>query len=322
MTPVQFEMAHRSDWDELELRIDQLRQRHVTRTHPEAADRLAVLYRGTCEQLALARARAYPAAILQRLEILTADAHELIYRRREFGWRAIVRIVTTDFPRAVRDSGSYVALAALLLMGPMLAVGMWVYLEPTRVTSLISAADTAAYRGMYSEHAESIGRTASTDVGMFGHYVANNIGIAFQCFAGGIFAGVGSLVFLAFNGAHIGGVAGFLTAEGLGATFYSFVATHGAFELTGIVLSGAAGLRLGHAFVAPGRRRRKDALVLAARPAITIVYGVIVLLLIAAAVEAFWSSSQWLPHAVKYIVAALCWAAVIAYLALQGRDAR
>jgi hypothetical protein len=45
------------------------------------------------------------------------------------------------------------------------------------------------------------------------------------------------------------------------------------------------------------------------------------MLLIAAAIEAFWSSASWLPHTVKYGVAAACWIAVLGYLSLQGRHA-
>jgi uncharacterized membrane protein SpoIIM required for sporulation len=137
-----------------------------------------------------------------------------------------------------------------------------------------------------------------------------------------LFAGVGSLFFLGFNGAYIGAIAGYLTERGLSATFYSFVATHGAFELTAIVLSGAAGLRIGHALIAPGPRTRLQALTLASREAIVIVYGVTGMLLIAAAVEAFWSSATWIPHGVKYAAAAVCWIVVIGYLWRQGRDAR
>ena len=92
---------------------------------------------------------------------------------------------------------------------------------------------------------------------MFGFYIRNNIGVAFQCFAGGLFAGLGTLFFLAYNGAFSGAIAGYLTERGLSSTFYSFVATHSAFELTAIVLSGAAGLRIGHALLAPGRRPRR-----------------------------------------------------------------
>jgi uncharacterized membrane protein SpoIIM required for sporulation len=116
-------------------------------------------------------------------------------------------------------------------------------------------------------------------------------------------------------------MAGYLTERGLSATFYSFVVTHSAFELTAIVLSGAAGLRIGHALLAPGRLTRGESLVRATRDAMVIVYGVTAMLVVAAAIEAFWSSASWLPHAVKYGVAAACWAGVLGYLSLQGRHA-
>ena len=45
---------------------------------------------------------------------------------------------------------------------------------------------------------------------MFGYYIRNNIGVAFQCFAGGLFAGLGTLFFLAYNGAFAGALAGYL----------------------------------------------------------------------------------------------------------------
>jgi hypothetical protein len=48
-------------------------------------------------------------------------------------------------------------------------------------------------------------------------------------------------------------------------------------------------------------------------------YGVAIMLVIAAALEAFWSSGTWLPLPVKYGVAFICWCAVLGYLARQGR---
>jgi len=60
----------------------------------------------------------------------------------------------------------------------------------------------------------------------------------------------------------------------------------------------------------------------AAQESAVILYGVTVLLVIAAAVEAFWSSARWLNPGIKYSVAAICWAAVLGYLLIQGRRAR
>ena len=77
------------------------------------------------------------------------------------------------------------------------------------------------------------------------------------------------MFFLVFNGVVIGAVAGYLTERGLGETFYSFVVTHGAFELTAIFLVGrrrtaprpcAGRARAQHARAEPdaGRARNHD----------------------------------------------------------------
>jgi uncharacterized membrane protein SpoIIM required for sporulation len=323
MTPLHFEDLYHAEWDELESQLTLIldgRENQKNTLHPVRGERVAELYRRACEHLALARARNYPRYLLDRLDRLTADAHQVIYQRREFGVTRLKRAILYDFPRAVRAHAGYVWTSAALFVLPLLLVGWLVYERPDLILSVTSAEEAAMYEEMYSDAAESIGaRGADTDWAMFGFYIRNNIGIAFQCFAAGIFLGVGSMFFLLYNGVAIGAVAGYLTERGLGDTFYSFVVTHGAFELTAIVLSGAAGLRLGHALIAPGRRTRVQSLTQAAREAMPIIYGFVVMLLIAAAIEAFWSSARWLPLPVKYSVAALCWVSVLGYLGFQGR---
>jgi uncharacterized membrane protein SpoIIM required for sporulation len=323
MTPLQFEAQYQSEWDELQSLLTKLQLGARKSDVPVAGERLASLYRRACEQLALARARSYPAHIVERLNQLTSDAHQAIYQRQEFGLDRLRRMIAVDFPRAVRAHSKYVWLSAAVFVVPMVTLGLLIYYKPELILSLVDPSTAAQFEYMYSEDTESIGRRrdAGSDWTMFGFYIRNNISIGFQCFAAGLFAGLGSLFFLAFNGAFIGAVAGYLTERGLASTFYSFVATHSSFELTAIVLSGAAGLRIGHAIISPGRRTRRDALVVAARESIVIVYGVAGLLLIAAAVEAFWSSARWIPLPLKYSVAAACWVVVLGYLWRQGRHA-
>ncbi len=325
MTPLQFESLYQAEWTELESQVKLiLRGKRFSRgASPIQGERVAALYRRACEHLALARARSYPRYLLDRLDKLTSEAHQVIYQRREFGLARIRRAFLVDFPRAVRAHSGYVWLSAALLGLPMLIMGVLVYLRPDLILSVTDAATAAMFEQMYSESAESIGnvRGADTDWYMFGTYIFRNTGIGFQCFAGGLFAGLGSMFFLVFNGVHIGAIAGYLTERGFSETFYSFVVTHGAFELTAIVLAGAAGLRLGHSIVAPGRNTRLQSLVLAARECMIIVYGFAVMFFIAAAIEAFWSSARWLPNVLKYSVAAACWIAVISYFTLQGRRA-
>ena len=334
MTPLQFEAQYRPLWDELEAalaprpgRFGRKKPVHVdatTSARTKGPARLAELYRATCEHLALAQSRAYPRHLTARLEALTQDAHQQIYRRTDYGLARLARLFLADFPQAVREHARYVLVALLVFGLPLVLLGIATWRDPGFILSMHDAATVAGYERMYGPSENAIGRErdAQTDWMMFGFYIRNNIGIAFQCFAGGIFFGVGSLFFLAYNGVVAGSLAGYLTARGHGQTFYAFVVTHGAFELTAIVLAGAAGLALGHALLAPGRLTRRAALEGAAARAAVLVYGVIAMLVIAAAVEAFWSSARWVEPAWKFGVGAACWALVLGYLGWQGRPAR
>jgi uncharacterized membrane protein SpoIIM required for sporulation len=327
MSPLQFETEYQAEWNELQAMLSRLQGnasvKSKDKSAPLSGDRLAKLYRRACEHLALARARAYPAHIVERLDHITADAHQVIYSRREYGVARVVKLVTQDFPCSVRAHARYVCLATAVFILPLLVMGWLVYAQPELILSVVDPQTAANFEDMYSPNAEALGRRrdANTDMAMFGFYIRNNVGVAFQCFASGLLAGIGSLFFLAFNGVQAGAIAGYLTERGLGSTFYSFVVTHAAFELTAIVLAGAAGLRIGHSILAPGRKTRTQSLVAAARESIVIVYGCAGMLLIAAAIEAFWSSARWIPLLVKYSVAAICWLAVLAYFAWQGRRA-
>ena len=325
MTPLQFEQQYEADWTELETALAQMRTRRRSDDASPASspERTAALYRRTCEHLALARARSYPAFLLDRLEHLTASAHQVIYQRREFGASALSRLALVEFPRSVRAHARYVWTATAVFVLPLLVMGWLVYRNPELILSVVPAEAAGQFDEMYSKSAESVGRVrgVETDWVMFGFYIRNNIGVAFQCFAAGIFAGLGSLFFLATNGAFGGAIAGYLAARGMSSTFFPFVATHAAFELTAIVLAGAAGLRIGHSLLAPGRRSRVQSLVHAAHGTMPMVYGLTAMLVVAAAVEAFWSSASWLGPTVKYGVAAICWISVLGYLVLQGRRA-
>jgi uncharacterized membrane protein SpoIIM required for sporulation len=326
MTPLHFENLYEKEWEELAHALAPILDGHKRRSpafDPIRGERVAELYRRACEHLALARARNYPRYLLDRLDKLTSDAHQVIYYRRDFGLRRIKDAFVRDFPRAVRAHAGYVWTATLLLVVPMLLMGWLVYQRPDLVLSIMDSEQAMEYEAMYSAEAESIGslRGADEDWMMFGIYIYNNISIAFQCFAGGLFAGLGSMFFLISNGVFFGTVAGYLTERGLGETFYSFVVTHGAFELTAFFLSGAVGLRIGYALVVPGRLSRLQSLTKAARESMIIIYGCVAMLLIAAAIEAFWSSARWLPLPLKYSVAGVCWLAVLSYFFFQGRRA-
>lgn len=311
MSPLQFEARHQAEWQALADALDRLDARQPV------PDGTALLrrYRRLCEQLALARARAYPLHLVDRLDQLAQRAHLRIYRRPTSAWQGLRRLVAQDFPRAVRAERRLMLLAAITFVLPLVALGLAAGLDSGIALMVMDAAQLDDYAQMYADDAEAMGRRrdAADDWVMFGYYVRQNTSIAFQCFATGLAAGIGSLFYLGLNGALIGTVAGHLTARGLGHNFWPFVCGHGALELPAIVIAGAAGLCLGRALLMPGLRSRVAALREAGRRSALLVGGAATMLLGAAVLEAFWSSARWLPDAAKYGAGAVAWLLVALY---------
>jgi uncharacterized membrane protein SpoIIM required for sporulation len=148
--------------------------------------------------------------------------------------------------------------------------------------------------------------------------IANNVQVSFVAFAGGVLAGVGTVLILLLNGIFFGAVVGLFHAERLGVYLWSFVLPHGVIELTAICIAGGAGLWLGSALVLPGRSTRSQALVERGREAISLIAGVVMLLLIAGLIEGFISPGPF-PPAVKLGFGAVMAVLLFAYLVLSGR---
>jgi uncharacterized membrane protein SpoIIM required for sporulation len=317
-----FEQAHADTWRRLDALLGELEARR--RPAPAVpAQRLPRLLRTVSAHYAIARARGYSPGLVARLHTLVRRGYRQLHRPRQDWPRQLLRFVTTGFPRAVRRHAGLFWLACALFFGPMLAMALACANDLTLIHSLLDSSQVAEYESMYDPTNTRIGRApsreADDDVMMFGFYVWNNVGIALRTFAWGLLAGIGSVFVLAMNGVVIGAVAGHLTQLGHGTPFWSFVSGHSSLELTGIAVAGTAGLLLGQALLAPGRRTRPAALRANAAAAVPLVLGAMLLLVLAAVVEAFWSGNTGVPPAVKYGVGAAGWALVAAYLGLAGR---
>ncbi|MFK5969262.1 MAG: stage II sporulation protein M [Candidatus Marithrix sp.] len=307
-----FENRHQQQWQTLEQWLDN--------DKPKA--QFPQLYRQICQHLALAKDRHYTPHLINRLNILALRGHQQLYQAKPYLINRIVNLISVNFPIRVRAESYLVGLASFLFIVPLLIMFIGIQIAPDFIYYLIDVEQVAQIERMYAPTAEHFGhnRESDSDFLMFGFYIYNNIGIGFQTFASGILFGFGSIFFLVFNGLYIGAVAGHLTQIGYIIPFYSFVVGHSSFELIAIILSGMAGLKLGWALLAPGRYYRLQALHNAAKSSIKIMVGVIVMLILAAFIEAFWSSNSAIEPLIKYIVGGTLWTTVIGYLVLVGRN--
>jgi len=309
-----FEAAHAREWQEFDLFLEN------KKNPPFDAAEMPERYRRICHTLALAQDRQYSPELVDRLNRLALRGHHVLYQNRRRQSGRVLEFVLAGFPRLVRAEWRLVLTAGLLFFGPLGLLIAVLQVYPEFVHYLLAPEQIAQFHQMYDPANKRLGmREADTSVAMFGFYIWNNVRIGFQTFAGGLAFGVGSLWFLAANGVIIGAVAGYLTQVGYSETFWSFVAGHSSPELLAIVLSGAAGLRLGMALIAPGGLSRKSALMAAAKPAVRLMYGAALMFMFAAFVEAFWSPLTELPFELKIGAGLAGWALALAYFLLAGR---
>ena len=313
MTVEEMVAAHLAEWQALEADVAWLRRPSISRRDPHRILDFSRRYRAACSDLALATAQRFPAETTGYLHQLVADAHSQLYRTESFSLLDWVRSLVVVVPhRVVTDPCFWIALG--LFWSLFLGAGAATVLRPSYAVDLVGASTLATMEEMYSrpvsENSNDLQRSTMT-----GFYVFNNAGIGLRAFAGGILGGVGSLVILAFNAIHLGAVFGHMLTSPQRANFVEFVTAHGPFELTAVVLSAAAGLRLGWALLDTRGWSRLESLQRTAPEALATAGLATVLFILAAFIEGFVSPST-LPYATKAGVAVVTAAALGFYFLL------
>ncbi len=314
---------HGEAWAEYEGLLSRARRRGLPSLDEGSVSRLAALYRLVSADVA--RARTYGASdeLTYALERRAAEGHNVFYRSRGPALRELRGWLTTGFPRLVRRRWAFVAVAAGALFLPAALSFALVVGRPSIARELLPAGMVA--RAELTRREAAAGTTPAyvqiPDVFMpvmATGIISNNVQVTFFAFAGGLLAGLGTLLLLVLNGVSLGATAGLYQSLGVGRVLWTFVAPHGVLELTAVCIAGTAGLLLGSALIAPGRLRRVDALKARAREAVSLLAGTAALLVLAGLVEGFVSPAP-LPGIVKIGFAVVAALACGGYLAGAGR---
>lgn len=319
-----FEHLHAKFWDEFETALEQYIKRGTSKTYSStySDERFVNDYRLVCQHYSLAKSRSYSNNLIDRLHALAMGGHQVLYKRNNIPLGRILNFITTEFPVAVRREYKLMFISILLFFGVLIASAGLIVAKPDLAYAVVGEGQLKSVESMYDPaKRDNIGRKrdSDSDILMFGFYIRNNTGIGLGTFASGIIFGVGTVFILLFNALYIGVISGHIINVGFIDTFYPFVVGHGSFELTAIALAGCSGLKLGMALLSPGRYSRFDSVRIAALNIMPIVIGMMGMFIIAAFIEAFWSSSTFLSNETKYITGAILWAFVILYFLFSGR---
>ena len=253
------------------------------RLGPLRVRRFVELYRRAVADLSFAR-RAYPHhPVVARLGDLVSRARPLVYAgdgRRT----SVIRFLTTDYWRLVRQRPWALAVSAVALLLPMVLGVVWSMNDAPSAVGMVPNEYRTVLEPRGAGEAD-LGLSLDERFGFAGFIFTNNVRVSFLAFATGVTAGIGTALVLIYNGTLIGVLTGLAIGAGGGPIFAELVLPHGVLELSCIIVAGAAGISVGWALVDPGRRRRRDALAEEARPAVLMALGTAPWLVLAGFVE-------------------------------------
>jgi len=306
--------SRRVNWRELEQLCALLEGRSRRRVPAGTAARFSVLYRAACADLALADAYQLPPDTVQYLHQLVGRAHNQLYRSRTFNVRGWVDRLFVEVPQRL-FADNCLRLAFCVFWGVFLMSGMMAYRSPEFAEAVIKKPFMMRLEEDFARPVSN--RPPGMGPGMVGFYICNNASIGLRCFAFGLLLGVGGLFATVFNASFLGACFGYMGTLPQHENFFDFVTAHGPFELTAVVLSAAAGMRLGFSLVDTRGFTRTASLRLAADESVPTVCAAIIMFLLAALIEGFLSPSA-APYPVKAAVGVISAAMLMYYFVFLG----
>ncbi|MEV8266671.1 stage II sporulation protein M [Microbacterium sp. NPDC076911] len=309
MDPDALTAARRHEWE----RLDELSR--TRQLDGAEIDELVTRYRSAAADLAEVKTAAGRSAVGDHISTMLARARLRLTRAPENVLRQIPRFFALQLPAALYRLRWLTLIIAMLFVGVVAIVAVWISADPTLVASLGGRAQLEQYAendftAYYSENPAAV---------FAGTVWTNNAWIAAQCVLFGI-TGIWPIMVLVQNAVGVGTAAAVLAAFDRADVFVLFILPHGLLELTCIFVAAAAGLQIFWAWVAPGTRRRGEALASAGRSLATVAIGLVFALAVAGLLEGFVTAQPW-PWALKIGIGATALGLFVFYMLWVGSRA-
>jgi uncharacterized membrane protein SpoIIM required for sporulation len=307
----------RPHWDRMAILIEAAGSRGVRNLSREDLREMALLYRQIAGDLSSVRQDRTARNLESKLNLLLARAHNVIYSGHKTGLGSAFHFLREDYPRLFRrllpfSLASLVVFLAGGLLGTLITLARPEFMHNLLGPEMVR---TIERREMWTQSITSMAPAASSSI------LTNNLSVTFMTYAAGITAGLGTLYLMGWNGLLMGVIATACHQAHMSVKLWSFVAAHGSLELPSMILAGGAGLRLAYGMLFPGMYSRRHSLAVAGAESARLLAGVVPLLLIAGILEGFFSPSA-APVALKFLVGAVLFASLLAWLSSSFAAAR
>jgi uncharacterized membrane protein SpoIIM required for sporulation len=286
---------------------------------PQEFQEFVRLYRRSASDLAAVRTKSNNLQLIDFLNDLVGRAYSTLYRSKRKPFLASIGDAIALSAQTVRRLRWFVLASALTFLGGT----AFAYIGVANNPDLYEHFEPAGMKDSIDQWVS--GKENETNVSrstlMTGFYSANNIRVAIiESSISAASFGVGSFYMLWTNGAMTGSLAHRTAKVGRLGHLLTWISPHGASEISGFVIAGAAGYCMGWALILPGRRKRSAALGQAGKDAIVLLCTGIVMIAAAAPVEGYFSYNNHIPDWAKLVFAASAFGAWNLFFIGFGRE--
>ena len=280
-------------------------------------DELSDLFIEITDDLAFARTHYSKRSVKVYLNSLAQKSFHGIYKKKRTSFSAFFQFWTTSLPLEM-----YRIRKALLASFTVFVIGMLIGMVSTMDDpDFLGAVIGYEYVHMTEQNIAngepmSVYGNNGGEMYSFISIAQNNLRVTLMAFVLGVFFSVGSSVYMFFNGIMVGAFQWFFKVRGLLLTSFLTIWVHGAFEISGIVIAGAAGITLGNGFMFPGTLTRMQSLSIAAKRGVKVIIGLFPIILIAAFIEGFATRHTEWPDLVKSGIIFLSFLIMVFYFVL------
>jgi uncharacterized membrane protein SpoIIM required for sporulation len=310
----EFIRTRQGAWAQLQTFLEKARRLSLARVPLEVFREGSTLYRQTVSDLAYARMCFPDHPVVRELEQLVGHAHSILYQAGRAQSRSWAEFWRQTWPMRVRAAARPIVLATGIFWAGALLGFFLTAQNPVLEGFFVSPEMRAAIAGkrLWTESLTRTAPAASSGIAV------NNIRVSLLTWGLGLTFGIGTVWLLALNGVMLGAIAAACLRAGMLLPLTEFVVGHGSLELPAIWISGGAGLLMAQALLLPGRYSRRVELRLKGRSSVQIMVGIVPVLLVAGAIEAFVSPSN-VPGVAKALLGLSLALALLGYI-LLGRD--
>ena len=287
-----FRAVHEADWDQLDKILTLIEKRGVKAVPDQQLLVLPLLYRAALSSLSVARETSLDRALITYLEQLCTRAYFQIYGVPTSPMKQLAHFFARGWPEAVQALWKETLVSFLLTAAGALVAYLLIAHDPSWYYAMIpdgmaQGRDPSASTELLRQTLYDGGKDAQQSaLALFASFLfTHNAQIAIFSFALGFMFCVPTAGLIVYNGLMLGAMVEVFASKGLGYGFVGWLMIHGTTELFAIIISGAAGFRIGLAIAFPGRLSRTDAAVAAGRSAATAMGGTVVMLAVAGLLE-------------------------------------